>query len=108
MVCRIYKALFTFSLVGLLSTYFALSLDLLVRRRQIARGKYGVMQDLKLHEQDIAEPRASGGPLPTGPSYPYSTRQNLSKQPTGYVVPEEQVSYGNEYHSGYHQEGGKV
>ncbi|KAI9733954.1 MAG: hypothetical protein M1834_002611 [Cirrosporium novae-zelandiae] len=51
MVCRIYKALFSFALFGTLSTIAAVLIDASVRKRQAARGAYDAM-DVKLVSQD--------------------------------------------------------
>ncbi|KAF2091866.1 hypothetical protein K490DRAFT_22372, partial [Saccharata proteae CBS 121410] len=46
MICRIYKALFAFSMLGFLSTTSALLLDIYVWKRSIRRGKYNQMEGL--------------------------------------------------------------
>ncbi|KAK4989709.1 hypothetical protein LTR50_003034 [Elasticomyces elasticus] len=60
MVCRIYKALFTFSLLGLVSTLCALGLDIYVRRQQTLRGVYR-LQDI--HHDTKPHPPAVRGPF---------------------------------------------
>jgi len=45
MVCRIYKALFAFTLLGFVSTFAAALLDVFVFRRATTRGKYNQMQN---------------------------------------------------------------
>ncbi|KAI9878707.1 MAG: hypothetical protein M1830_010751 [Pleopsidium flavum] len=101
MVCRIYKALFTFALVGFLSTVSALVLDITVRRRQASRGTYNAMQDVKLAANDPIDPYQPGGDMPAQPfdiARPYRAQQ---PQQFGYTVPAEQQSYDTGYHHGY-------
>ncbi|KAK3711415.1 hypothetical protein LTR37_009594 [Vermiconidia calcicola] len=65
MVCRIYKALFTFTLLGLVSTLAALGLDIYVRRKQTSRGMY------RLQDVDVKNrPEPTRGPFTDdGPTY---------------------------------------
>ncbi|KAI9818875.1 MAG: hypothetical protein M1827_007696 [Pycnora praestabilis] len=99
MVCRCYKALFTFALVGLVSTLSALVLDVVVRKRTTARGKYNVMEDIKLHDHGIVDPQTDDRPFEV--AYPYSMRQPAPVSKAGYAVPEQQETYDTGYHSGY-------
>ncbi|KAF2726184.1 hypothetical protein K431DRAFT_280211 [Polychaeton citri CBS 116435] len=120
MVCRIYKALFTFAFIGLLSTLAALGLDIYVRRQQTARGVY------RLQEIDTKRPTAAHGPF-TDPEQSYdqgglqphrdseawesNPRPSIgpygeagdSKQManSGYAVPENQFDYDTGYHGGH-------
>ncbi|KAK5166961.1 uncharacterized protein LTR77_007690 [Saxophila tyrrhenica] len=62
MVCRIYKALWTFTLVGLGATLAALFLDIYVHRKQTSRGMY------KLPDLDAKRPGATHGPYTETPN----------------------------------------
>jgi len=112
MVCRIYKALFTFALVGLVSTIAALALDIYVRRQQTRRGVYR-LQDLDTKSR----PDAISGPFTQGhygapressaweeprPSMgPYGERSEPMFENKGYAVPEDQFNYDTGYHGGH-------
>ncbi|KAK5680092.1 hypothetical protein LTS10_008042 [Elasticomyces elasticus] len=123
MVCRIYKTLFTFTLLGLVSTLAALGLDIYVRRQQTRRGVY------QLHDLDTkARPEATRGPFTdeaaTHGSYehsglreepreslaweeprpsmgPYSEMGDKRGQAGGYAVPEAQFDYNTQYQGGH-------
>lgn len=118
MVCRIYKALFTFAFLGLLSTLAALCLDFHVRRKNNKRGMY------RLHDLDnkppqsgaprgpftdeghgygaggLAEPRHSDAWEEPRPSMgPYGEQGGRSQQ--GYALPESQFEYDTGYYGGH-------
>lgn len=117
MVCRIYKALFAFTLVGFVSTLAAFVLDIYVRRQQTRRGIYR-LQDLETkgrpeatrgpftdeeHSYDqggVAEPRESEAwdahPRPS--MGPYEESADTEKRKDGYAVPENQFEYDTGYH----------
>lgn len=106
MVCRIYKALFAFTLLGFVSTFAAALLDIFVFRRATARGKYNQMQN-------IEEKRAFDAPdsvLGLDPSR-YETQKPFNSQPahtpraTGYAVPEEQFNYDTGYQGAHDTRG---
>ncbi|KAK5154642.1 hypothetical protein BJ546DRAFT_842485 [Cryomyces antarcticus] len=108
MVCRIYKSLFTFSLLGLISTLLALALDLYVRARQTQRGIYK-LQDIDVKpatrgpftdDDHEAIPRESGAF-----DVPYTAQPKMPGA-TGYAVPEGQFAYGYGHDTRYH--GGQV
>ncbi|MCJ1362687.1 hypothetical protein MMC16_001793 [Acarospora aff. strigata] len=104
MVCRIYKALFSFALLGLLSTISALLLDIIVRRRQSKRGTYNAMQDIKLAANDPIDPYQHGGDMPAhnvNITRPFRAQQPIEPQRGEYTVPVEQQSYDTGYHTGY-------
>ncbi|KAF2452904.1 hypothetical protein BDY21DRAFT_328532 [Lineolata rhizophorae] len=88
MVCRVYKALFAFSLLGVVSTVLSALLDVHVFRRMTARGKYNQMPS------GVA---ASGGKrgIPMFGT-PAGGRNS-------YAVPEGQFDYD----TGYHGAGGR-
>ncbi|KAI6855847.1 hypothetical protein KC343_g4809 [Hortaea werneckii] len=129
MVCRIYKALFTFTLFGLLSTIAAFALDIYVRRQQTRRGIY------RLHDLDakqgpgafprggpssataaaydnasyghggLAEPRESEAweePRPSmGPYDSAHVDESGFAQRGGYGLPAAQFEYDTGYHGGH-------
>ncbi|GAB7329221.1 hypothetical protein MBLNU13_g01035t1 [Cladosporium sp. NU13] len=121
MVCRIYKALFTFAFLGLISTMAALCLDFYVRRKNNKRGMYRLHDiDAKQQQQSgaprgpftdegygygaggIAEPRESEAWEAPRPSVsPYGEQ---SRQPQGYAVPEAQFLTGDTGYYGGHSE----
>ncbi|KAK3678571.1 hypothetical protein LTR78_001869 [Recurvomyces mirabilis] len=137
MVCNIYKALFSFTLFGFLSTAAALVLDIYVRRRQTKRGIY------RLQDLDTKQPEASRGPYtdnngerevdhanepreslaweePRPSMGPYSEQGHQAEQQgfsdlgdmgnsrQGYAVPEAQFGYDTQYHGGHNEEPSKV
>ncbi|KAK4540749.1 hypothetical protein LTR36_008964 [Oleoguttula mirabilis] len=119
MVCRIYKALFTFTLVGLVSTLAALCLDIYVRRQQTRRGVY------RLQDLDAKRPEATRGPFTDEHDYaqggleeprvseaweaprpsigPYSEQSDKQVQQQGYALPEQQFEYDTGYHGGHEE-----
>jgi len=104
MICRIYKALFAFSALGLVSTLLALALDVFVFRRTISRGKYKQMDAEKPHGNAAAldapgysDARGSIGET----EEQYVTPQTQRPDQSGYEVPEEQFNYDTSYHGGH-------
>ncbi|GAB7362484.1 hypothetical protein MBLNU230_g2805t2 [Neophaeotheca triangularis] len=122
MICRIYKALFAFTLLGVLSTLAALALDCAVLRTNSRRGMY------KLHDLDnkprptatrgpftdedhgyavggLQEPRESTAweaPRPSGSAYEAPDgNKNMASQ--GYSVPEHQFDYDTGYRGGHEE-----
>jgi len=93
MVCRLYKTLFTFALLGLISTFSALVLDIIVRKRENARGRYIRANDSKAP----AGLRLSQQPENDGLE---SSRAFVGEQAeTGYTPPSDQQRYSDtEYH----------
>lgn len=92
-VCRLYKALFSFSLLGLLSTIVALVLDVHVQRQATARGRF---QQIGLVPADgKAGPVVDGHDTNPNPSV---TRQIRGGE--GYAVPDDQFADGHDmtYH----------
>jgi len=97
MICRIYKALFSFTLLGFVSTLAAACLDVYVFRRATARGKYNQMQNVD-HKQAFDAPDHVLGI----DSHPLQTQRPYNAQPSkasshGYSVPEEQFQYDTGY-----------
>ncbi|TKA26821.1 hypothetical protein B0A50_04267 [Salinomyces thailandicus] len=114
MVCRIYKALFTFTLLGLLSTLAALGLDIYVRRQQTRRGIY------RLHDLDAKrQPERTRGPFTDAAAIPDSRESDAWEDPRlsiepygeqstsdrverqGYALPDDQFEYDTGYHGGH-------
>ncbi|KAF2172232.1 hypothetical protein M409DRAFT_62988 [Zasmidium cellare ATCC 36951] len=115
MVCRIYKALFTFTLLGLVSTIMALILDIIVHRQQTRRGVYR-LHDIDGPAKRGVRPEATRGPF-TDDEHAMHTREseaweaprpstgpyNEAAAPLagGYAVPEQQFEYDTGYHGGH-------
>jgi hypothetical protein len=108
MVCRLYKALFSFSLFGMIGAIAAVVLDVMVRKTQTRQGSYNKMQDplSTLHQQssdlkfagmnnvtDIAMEPYRGQETGIVPARNRTPRQNLSGDFSGYSAPTEQTSY---------------
>lgn len=90
MVCRIYKALYAFALLGFLSTLFALVLDIVVFKRAIRLGKYQNMQDADIKHADAAfqDDHDLAG---------YNGAQEMGTKENGYSVPQQQFGYDTSY-----------
>jgi hypothetical protein len=108
-VCRLYKALFSFSLLGLIATLVAVGLDVRVRRGVEGRGRFEsiglvegggggksrVLADGHLDSHidgHMDEHESNPNPIAAG-------RQARGGE--GYALPEEQFAYGDhdtEYH----------
>ncbi|MCJ1449635.1 MAG: hypothetical protein MMC23_010157 [Stictis urceolatum] len=128
MVCRLYKALETFSITGLLCTAASLALDLHTIRKDRHRGVYNPMGDLNIkrgHPQhsenddfshelnpqdlgrdvsiDVAHPEYSHG------RGSYRTQpQPIDVSKFGYAAPSEQTSYlgaGSRYDQAFDKDG---
>ncbi|KAF2669773.1 hypothetical protein BT63DRAFT_371566 [Microthyrium microscopicum] len=103
MVCRIYKALFAFAMLGSVTTVAALILDIVVWRRTTSRGKYAQMPDNREKPVGIGAP---GRPY-NAPAYSDSRSSIALEQYTApnaaygeradYALPEEQFSYDTSY-----------
>ncbi|KAI9691054.1 MAG: hypothetical protein M1822_008674 [Bathelium mastoideum] len=110
MVCRIYKSLFTFALLGLVSTLLAFSLDLYVRQRATRRGIYHNMTpiDAKAPAHATAYPIPNTGASATNPfadpSNPFSDREAVPA-PTSFPAasPGAHSPYANRMPSPYLQ-----
>jgi hypothetical protein len=109
-VCRLYKALFSFSTLGLVTTLLALVLDVHVQRQASARGRFvqlGILgrdgkSSTHLRESEIGGPgevEANPNPVVAG-SY---GQQNRGGE--GYALPEEQYTYDD---TTYHGAAGQV
>jgi hypothetical protein len=108
-VCRMYKALFSFSLLGLVATLVAVGLDVKVRRGVEGRGRFaaigliggggksrvlgdGHMDEHTDEHEDNPNPTAAG-------------RQARGGE--GYALPDEQFGYGDN-DTGYHGAAGQI
>ncbi|GAB7349378.1 hypothetical protein MBLNU459_g8503t1 [Dothideomycetes sp. NU459] len=118
MVCRIYKALFTFSLLGFVSTICALALDLHIFRLGQRGGRHVRLNDLDQKRR----PAAVRGPYTDEDHRSLSSDEDLPRQSEafevphrgygaqpdskqlqgqGYAVPEAQFAYDTGYHGGH-------
>jgi len=88
LVCRIYKALYSFACLGFVSTFSALCLDIYVFRHATRLGKYQNMGgvDVKHSEPAYQDVGLAG----------YSA-QETGNRGNGYGVPEEQFEYDTSY-----------
>ncbi|KAH7119618.1 hypothetical protein B0J11DRAFT_64562 [Dendryphion nanum] len=111
MVCRVYKALFSFSLFGLISTLVALILDIRVQRKSTARGTFA---PLPLQRPDSKPIVSVSGPIlgsagenEANPN-PTARKNNTQRQRggNGYAIPDEQFTYDDD--TGYHGAGQQV
>ncbi|EME49564.1 hypothetical protein DOTSEDRAFT_49802 [Dothistroma septosporum NZE10] len=113
MVCRIYKALFTFTLLGFVSTIAAFVLDIYVFRQQTRRGVYRLhdldskqrpearrgsfTDDVSYGAKSVNEPRESEAwDAPRVSMGPYTEDARRPQQ--GYAVPDSQFEYDTGYH----------
>jgi len=118
MVCRIYKAVETFTITGFAATAASLALDLYIMRKTRERGVYNQMGDEKRgrprhhphhsrHDtvdefsmrDQAGEEAGFRAPSIEFPEYmheakrPYKPRREMSAERFGYQRPEEQTSY---------------
>ncbi|EON68614.1 hypothetical protein W97_07872 [Coniosporium apollinis CBS 100218] len=104
MVCRVYKALFGFAVLGVVSTLLALLLDLYVFRQATKRGMYNAMEDLdsKRSPTPNLEGMRSQEFLDVNDEHPLSA-QRPAKAPkqSGYEMPAEQFEYDTGYYGGH-------
>lgn len=101
-ICRTYKALFSFSLFGVVSTLVALILDVHVQRGATKRGKFAKLQLVDNEKEFDASEAVEGeerNPNPTA-------RGKVQRGGEGYAVPEEQFAYDDD--TTYHGAGGQV
>lgn len=91
-VCRLYKALFSFALLGLVSTLAALLLDVRVQRSATKRGRF---QQLQVLGQSDSKRHVGAQERETNPN-PTAAQGNLGQLQRGgegYALPEEQFAY---------------
>jgi hypothetical protein len=110
MVCRIYKALFTFTLFGALSALAMVVLDIKVRKQQTSLGAYNQMRDSTYDEKQQQPERFSSGAVsreqdrPLAPwqsaerehsdyNSPGLSRERIRSENFGYTPPSEQTHY---------------
>jgi len=106
MVCRVYKALFAFSMLGFFMTLGAVLLDVIIWRRTTSRGKYKQMLD-----PDQPKGIAPGSAPYVAPQYSdsrnsislsgYTQGQQQRGDREGYEMPEEQFNYDTSYRGGH-------
>lgn len=94
-VCRLYKALFSFALFGLVSTLLALLLDLRVQRSATKMGRFQQLQVLGGGDGKRSRDEHAHGEYEANPN-PIAARRNnvqLQRGGEGYALPEEQFAY---------------
>ncbi|KAH7397300.1 hypothetical protein BKA66DRAFT_238779 [Pyrenochaeta sp. MPI-SDFR-AT-0127] len=103
-VCRLYKTLFSFALLGLVSTLLALLLDVRVQRSATKRGRFQQLQMLGgvdgKTDEDVHAHEANPNP---------AARKKHGQQKRGgegYALPEEQFAYDGD--TAYHGAAGQV
>ncbi|KAH7556671.1 hypothetical protein BM1_06105 [Bipolaris maydis] len=94
-ICRQYKALFSFALLGLLATLLALAVDVKVLKGARTRGAFqpvnGVAGEGKGAPENPQDPEANPNPI--------AARTRQVRGGEGYALPEEQFEYDDlEYH----------
>ncbi|KAF2029798.1 hypothetical protein EK21DRAFT_112474 [Setomelanomma holmii] len=108
-VCRLYKALFSFGLLGLVSTLVALILDVRVQRQATIRGRFRQLgmtpvnaKSNTMHGQGVEHGDDEANPNPAA----LGRNKNQKRGGDGYVLPEEQYVYGDD--TTYHGAAGQV
>ena len=96
MVCRIYKALFTFTLLATLSTLGMIILDVRVRRKQTSLGRYDQMRDSQLDLKPLKNDYRSGTDGRDGDERP--AWMNPDHQPPGSNYHSRDVSRDDLHH----------
>ncbi|KAF2472337.1 uncharacterized protein BDR25DRAFT_302579 [Lindgomyces ingoldianus] len=99
-ICRIYKALFAFSLLGFLSTLLALGLDVRTHRSTTRRGKYNAMQTMESKRAFDAPDNVltlEGPESNPNPSAAAAAKKKPKRgEREGYAVPDEQFAYDDD------------
>ena len=107
MICRIYKALFTFTMLGAISAVAMVALDIKVRRKQNSLGKYNQMRDsaydlkpsnfstgaLGGHHDEHPEAWQRAGQEPTDYNTQDLPRERIRSEHFGYTSPLDQTHY---------------
>lgn len=109
MICRLYKTLFTFALLGAISAFAMVALDVKVRRKQTRMGKYNQMRESAYDSKPLPEAFSSDAPRGHRDDDPepwqstgqelddYNTaggfREHIKSQHFGYTSPAEQTQY---------------
>ncbi|MCJ1282429.1 hypothetical protein MMC26_001752 [Xylographa opegraphella] len=109
MICRIYKALMSFTVIGMLATLCALILDIHTHRATSHLGAYGSMRDPPHDSKNLLHPASEFSDNPNIPSYrqpdlefpefshetkqPYRVQKPIEAGQFGYAAPTEQTSY---------------
>lgn len=100
-VCRLYKALFSFALLGLVATLAALGLDVRVQRNATTRGRFQQLDLLNNHGKTgtrVADHDDSeANPNPTAARRQHGEREHGGD---GYALPEEQYAYEDTAYGG--------
>lgn len=105
-VCRTYKALFSFALLGLVATLVALGLDVHVQRKSTRKGRFmslGVMGGkrggARVEGDDDDDDGVDDGIWDVNPN-PAALGGERQRGGEGYAVPEEQFGYGDTTYAG--------
>ncbi|KAF2679724.1 hypothetical protein K458DRAFT_374533 [Lentithecium fluviatile CBS 122367] len=104
-ICRTYKALFSFSLIGLVATLVALVLDVHVQRGVTRRGKFAKV-GMGLGEVDKGGVRGVDVEEHETNPNPSALMGARKRGGEGYAVPEEQFAYEEDL--GYHGAAGQI
>lgn len=103
-ICREYKAVFSFALLGLLATLVALAVDIKVLRGARARGIFQPVDALAGERKGIPDVPDNVQELEANPN-PIAAQQRQFRGGQGYSVPEEQFGYDD---LAYHGAAGQV
>lgn len=100
-VCRTYKALFSFALLGLVATLAAVGLDVHVQRSSTRKGRFQslALQGGKAREAQELDADVDAGIWDTNPN-PSALRDSRSRGGEGYALPEEQFGYADTAYAG--------
>jgi len=96
MVCRTYKALYSFACLGFVSTLLALVLDIYVFRQATRLGEYENMKDTDLKHTEPLYQDAGDHVLGA-----YNDRE-MPNEVKGYGLPEQQFAYDTSYQGSGH------
>jgi len=99
MVCRIYKALYAFGLLGFVSTLSAFVLDIIVFKRATRLGKYNMMRDGDIKPGVVPYNDVNGSHGMDLPAF--NARAQQTSHDAGYAIPEQQFGYDTTYHGAH-------
>ncbi|KAL1642181.1 hypothetical protein SLS61_009795 [Didymella pomorum] len=100
-VCRTYKALFSFALLGLVATLAAVGLDVHVLRSSTRKGRFQslALQGGKSRGAQEMDADVDAGIWDTNPN-PTALRESRGRGGEGYALPEEQFGYADTEYAG--------
>lgn len=97
-VCRLYKALFSFALLGLVSTLLALVLDVRVQRGATKRGRFQQLDTLGSGGKREGQVHDHTGGDGTADESGVHRQHNVHERDGGgYALPEEQFAYDDSF-----------